>query len=233
LNIEVVGTVLASLGGASAIITVFAHFLGKVWADRIAKQTIAKYDQELENVKSNNTRALEEFKRKSESDLKEREHFSGIYIEVYQEFFKQRVATYTKLLELKNHYISEMHEDAITEETESWGDAYYASYKALRKNLIENQLYITTELENKFHKLRMEAAKFTKEADLAEGYAIGSGASSWEADEQRSPVNDKFAKETSSLMSDVLEQIDSDVSKLRSRIDIDRVNADEKQTKKA
>lgn len=220
---DVIGSVLASIGGATLIVGAFAHFLGKVWADRIAKQTVARYDQELETTKAQNTLALEEFKRKSNTELKDREQFGGISSQVYQDFFKNRVATYIKLLEIKNEYISGMHEDAVTEETERWGDVYYSSYVKFRKILVEKQLYISTELEKVFHDLRLEAAKYIKEADLAEGYAIGAGAEPWEADEQRSPVHDKLAQGTHKLMSNVIRQIDTDVSKLRARIDLDKV----------
>jgi len=222
MNWDIVGTVMASLGGASVIVAAFAHFLGKVWADRIAKQTTAKYNQEIEIIKSKNSIALEEFKRKSEAELKDREQFSGISKEVYQDFFKNRVSTYLKLLELKNSYISDMHEDFVTEETERWGDAYYSSYVSLRKLMIERQLYLSNELERAFSELRMKASQYTKEADMAEGYAIGGGANAMEADEERSPVHDKLAANTNELMKKVMDQIETDVSKLRSRIEIDK-----------
>ena len=92
MNWEIVGTIMASLGGASVIVAAFAHFLGKIWADRIAKQTTAKYNKEIEAIKAKNTMAIEDFKRKSEVELKEREQFSGISKEVYQDFFKNRVS---------------------------------------------------------------------------------------------------------------------------------------------
>lgn len=133
MNWEIVGTIMASLGGASVIVAAFAHFLGKIWADRIAKQTTAKYNKEIEAIKAKNTMAIEDFKRKSEVELKEREQFSGISKEVYQDFFKNRVLTYLKLLELKNKYISDMHEDIATEETEGWGDAYYSCLCIVKK----------------------------------------------------------------------------------------------------
>jgi hypothetical protein len=219
---EVVGSILASLGGATVIVGAFAQFLGKTWADRIARQTMAKYEQELEAVKAKNIFALEEFKQKSNAELKDRDQFGGISAQVYQDFFKNRVSTYIKLLEEKNKYISAMHEDAVTDETEKWGDAYYSSYNKFRKIIIENQLYISTDLEMTFHTLRIEAAKYIKEADLAEGYALGQGAELWDAYEQRSSVNDKLASSTHELMAAVIRQIDNDVSGLRARIDIDR-----------
>lgn len=222
MNLEVVGTVLASFGGASVIVGAFAHFLGKVWADRIAKQTAAKFNQDLENLKSKNTYILEEFKKRSESELKDREYFSGISQEVYQDFFKNRAKVYLELLKIKNKYISDMHEDFVTDETESWGHAYHATYVNLRKLIIENQLYISNDLESSFHKFRMDSAKYTKEADMLEGYAIGSGAKGWEADEKKAPVYEKFATETHELLNKVFLQLDKDVSKLRSRIEMDR-----------
>lgn len=141
---------------------------------------------------------------------------------VYQKFFENRISTYLNLLEIKNDYIAQMHEDAVTEETERWGDAYYASYVKLRKVVIEEQLYVSTELEKAFHELRLKAAHYIKEADLAEGYALGAGAPPLEADEQRSPVHDKLATETHALMNAVIRQIETDVSKLRARIELDR-----------
>ena len=66
-----------------------------------------------------------------------------------------------------------MHEDFVTEECESWGNAYYMTYSALRTLIIENQLYISNELEYKFSNLRMKAANVIKEVDMAEGYYVG------------------------------------------------------------
>jgi hypothetical protein len=222
VNSEIVGTILTSLGGASLIISLFAHFLGKIWADRIAKQTVAKINQDLEVLKSKNTLALEEFKKRSESELKDREQFSGISLEVYQDFFKNRVEIYLKLLQIKNKYISDMHEDFVTVETEGWGEAYYLIYNQLRTLLIENQLYISNDLESSFHELRMKAATHVKEADMVEGYVMGACAEPWEVDEKTKPIYEKFANETYELMSKVMLQIGLDVTKLRSRIEIDR-----------
>lgn len=222
MNYEIVGTILGSLGGASVIIAAFAHFLGKIWADRIAKQTAAKINQDLEILKSKNTHALEEFKKRSESELKDREQFSGISLAVYQDFFKNRVQTYLKLLKIRNEYISSWHEDFVTEEAERWGDVYHSTYIDLKKLLIEDQLYISNDLESSFHELRMEAANYVKEADMVEGYAMGAGAAPWDVAEQTTPIYEKLANETYELMSKVMRQIELDVTKLRSRIEIDR-----------
>lgn len=222
MNSEIVATFLASLGGATIIVGALSHFLGKVWADRIAKQTLAKYDQELEVIKSKNNIALESFRKKAEAELKDREHFGGISKDVYEDFFKKRVLTYESLLSWKNDHIRNMHEDFLTEELEIWGDSYYLLYLSLRNILIKNQLYVSNELARCFHEFRLKAAEYTKEGDMAQGYAMGAGASEMEADEERAPINDKFVRETHELMDSVITQLDSDISKLRSRIEIDK-----------
>jgi hypothetical protein len=220
MYLEIVASVLASLGGASFIVGVFAHYLGKIWTDRIAKSTSARFTNELEILKSNNVHALEEFKSKSLLALKERESFAGISQEFYQDFFKKRVNTYQKLLNQKNQYITKMEEEFLTDELENWGIVYHSAYTSIRKLIIENQLYISNELDKLFNELRKSASEYIKEADLVEANNYSQNNPSWE-DETLNAVYDKFAKNTLSMMNAVLEQITLDVSKLRSRIEID------------
>lgn len=240
---EIVGTILASLGGASVIVAGFAHLLGKIWADRIAKTTAAGFTTELEaikannisaleNIKSNNTIALEgikssntialeDFKRESNILLNDREQFGGISLEFYQEFFKKRVKTYLSLLEIKNNYITEMNEEFLTEIHEGWGQIYNSTYLSIRDVYIKNQLYISNELEALFSELRIEASTYIKEADLEEAHSYDEDNKPWE-NQRLIAIYDKFASETSPLMKKVMDQIGEDVGKLRSRIELDK-----------
>ncbi|MCG9665822.1 hypothetical protein L1D26_22490 [Vibrio mediterranei] len=222
MDFEFVSSVLASFGGATVIVGSLSHFLGGVWARRIAAQTVAKFEMELETTKAANKLALDAFKIKSEENLKERDQYNGISFDVYQGFIENRVKTYTNLLSIVNEYISKMHEDIRVEESESWGDAYYSIYVSLRDEITKNQLYISNELEVTFHRFRLKSAKYVKEADLEEVHAIMNGAHQQEADEQKCHVYDKFARETQNEMISVITAIKSDVSKLRSRIEIDK-----------
>ena len=43
--------ILASFGGATVILYAFSTFLGKVWADRIAKQTLHAFELQLESLR--------------------------------------------------------------------------------------------------------------------------------------------------------------------------------------
>jgi hypothetical protein len=222
MNIEVVSTFLTSLGGATVIVTAFAHFLGKVWLDRITKQNSAKFNAELEVLKTNNTVVVEDFKNKSNILLKNNEQFALISQNTYQTFFEKRITTYQLLLKIKNSHIKEMEENCLTEEFEAWGEVYHSTYQKIRELVIENQLYVSNDLDNLFSEFRSKASTFIKEADMVEAYNYNS----------ETPVFDKmqinkvyleFANKTHETMKSVLDQIGIDVSKIRSRVEIDKV----------
>jgi len=222
MNLDVVSTVLTSLGGATVIIGGFAHLLGKIWTDRIAKETSAKFTSELEVLKSKNTILLEEFKSNSAISLKENEQFALISQEFYQDFFNKRVRIYQKLLNIKNEYVTDMEEEFITEQLESWGNVYHSSYIKLRSLIIKNQLYISNDLDALFTKFRSKASEYIKEADLMEAYSINSDGTH-NGSEALDSAYQNFANETYKLMTAVFDQIGDDVSKLRSRVEIDKV----------
>lgn len=223
MNWDIVGAVLGSFGGATVIVTALAHFFGKIWADRIATATKAKFEQELEVLKIKSNITLEEFKRRSDAELKDRDNYYGITSEIYQDFFKNRIKTYLKLLEIKNQYISYLYEDFFTEQDGYWGSMYYDLYRSFRNIIIEDQLYISNDLEKKFVELQIEAAKYTKEGDRAEDYAIFNGIPEHHAIEHRESADNELADNTYKLMKNFISQIEIDVSKLRSRIEIDKV----------
>jgi hypothetical protein len=220
---EIVGTIMASLGGASVIALGFSHFLGKVWANRIAEATSARFKTELEDLRARNAIVIEDFRSKSSIALKENEYFAGISQEFYQQFFKERVNTYLNLLTIKNDYISKMQEDFVVDEIERWGEIYHRTYTLLRKLIIEKQLYVSNELDNHFSTFRSKASQYIKEADIVEAYSYDGGDPrySWE-NPGVDAVYNKFASETGNLMSAVMDQIGADAAKLRARIDIDK-----------
>ena len=242
---EIVGTVLASLGGASLIVAGFANFLGKIWADRLAKTASAKFNIELEAVKSANSQeieriksrslsdieklkvdnsiALEKFKRDSDVLFREQEQFGGISVEFYQNFFKKRVDVYLELLKIKNNHLSETHEEFVHELREGWGHVYYTTYKSLRQHILDNQLYISNELEQIFNDFRMAASEHIKEVDMAEGpFPPDEDEHTPYEESHIKTIYDNFAKTTSVHMEKMLDQINSDISKLRARIELDK-----------
>jgi hypothetical protein len=242
MNMEVVNTIMVSFGGAAVIMAVLAKFLGKVWTDRLAKETSAKinteseylkakFNHDLELLKSKSTQTVESLKARNTEALEKTKHeldlikgiqeqFSGISLEFYQKFFDKRISVYLKILKIKNKYIEEMEEEFSTEIHEGWGFVYYTNYISLRKLMIKEQLYISNELEENFNKLRKEASVFLKEADMQEIWAGGQETPA--ENQELIKVYENFAESTGELMKLCMEQIGKDVSKLRSRIELDK-----------
>ncbi|MCQ8849824.1 hypothetical protein NQT74_14655 [Alteromonas stellipolaris] len=69
MNLEVLGTIMGSFGGAAVIVAALAKFLSKVWTDRLAKETSAKINKDLEVLKAGFSQDLELLKSKSTQDL--------------------------------------------------------------------------------------------------------------------------------------------------------------------
>jgi hypothetical protein len=219
---EIVGSLLASLGGATVIVGAFAHILGKIWTNRMAEATKHKFNSEFEELRSKNNLALKEFEKESDILIKEKEQFSVISKDFYQNFLDERVNTYKKLMQIKNDYIEDTEEDFTTEIGEEGGIVYHSTYKKLRKLIIERQLYVSNDLDALFEEFRKQASNFIKEADIVEAYAyIDENNPPWE-NEQLNEVYRKFAISTGSYMIRVMYQISTDISKLRSRIEVDK-----------
>ena len=67
--LELSATILASIGGAAAIIFGFSSWLGKVWADRLMRRETGEFSRELEALKNKFLLESESYKvklRKSE-----------------------------------------------------------------------------------------------------------------------------------------------------------------------
>jgi hypothetical protein len=220
-GLEVASAILSSLGGAAIIVGGLAHFLGRVWSDRLAQQTQAKYAKELETLKTDSERFLAQAQLVHESFLAERNAFGKISQSAYQKFFDRRISTYELLVKWKSDYIKNLHEDFLTEELDRGADVYYSCYRSLRKLIIENQLYVSNELAKKFEQFRIHGARYLVEADREEAYALGSNASEMDADQMRTPHHEEFARATFDEMKILIAQIDMDVERLRSRVEID------------
>jgi len=66
MNIEdiwnIAGAVIASIGVGAVILAAFSTWLGKVWASRILEKDRAKYQSEIELLKSDLSKSIHEHK---------------------------------------------------------------------------------------------------------------------------------------------------------------------------
>ncbi len=150
---------------------------------------------------------------------------SNSYTEItnpfYRSFFEKRIETYQILLQMKNRYIKQIEEAFSVDMHDVWGEIYYSTYQSLREVCIENQLYISNDLDQVFERLRKAASVWIKEADMVESmYAEPRNGPPWE-DAKLMRVYENMATETQGRMTEVLQQIAVDVAKIRSRIEVD------------
>lgn len=210
---------LASLGGATIILYAFSNFLGKVWADRIAKQTVHGFELELESVRAANHVALEQSRLINEQLLEDRQSFNSISQKTYQEFFEFRLIAYKKLLAERHRYVTETGEDFLIDEVERWGDSYISHYKKIKEIVGESQLYLSFKLEEAFEVLQSEHNSKFKENDREIAYLHGSS----NQEERESELNNDLQSVTWETYKEFIKQLKEDVKSLRSRIDLDKV----------
>jgi len=210
---------LTSIGGATIILFALSKYLGNVWAERIARQTIHKFEVEIQALRSSSETALEQVRALNQLNREERNSFHQLSQKTYQDFFEKRLHTYKNLLALQHKYITETGEDFLVEDIESWGDAYLSHYKALNDSIGEQQLYISADLDDKFSLLRDKHNEIYRTNEREVAYMQNAP----EQGELASQLNNSLYGETYDLYEDFREQLKEDVKRLRSRIDLDMV----------
>lgn len=210
---------LASLGGATIILYAFSTFLGKVWADRIAKQTVHGFELELESVRAANHVAFEQSKLINQQLLEDRQSFNSISQKTYQEFFEMRLGAYKRLLAELHKYATETGEDFLVDEIERWGDSYVHHYNTIKGIVGECRLYLSVKLEEAFDAMQSSHNSKLKEneRELASLYD-----NSYQS-ERESQLNNELQSAAWEYYQHFIKQLKEDVKSLRSRIDLDKV----------
>ena len=76
--LETIGTILGSFGGGALVMGVFLKYFGNILADKISQSTMAKYNLELQVLKDENRRSLDELRKRWELEIKKREELKCI-----------------------------------------------------------------------------------------------------------------------------------------------------------
>jgi hypothetical protein len=213
--------IITSLGGGAVIAGAIFHFSGKMWADKITRDSIAAHSLELEQLRISNKRELDVLNAIIQEHSSDKGVYYQISSETYQSLFKKRIIAYDRILNIIDKYTTESFENCITDETEKWRSAYYNAYIGIRKVMIENSIVISNDLSKKFDLLRASSAKFIKDAAYIEVFIQPDPSDEEEAVEK---IYMQFAHETSSLMNGFIDQVNSDVSKMRDWLDFGRIS---------
>lgn len=98
------GSVLASIGGGTAIVFAFSNWLGKVWANRLMVKEKAEYNKELEKEKTEHIRQLELLKN---SFLKETESYK-IKLKKSEFLFEKQFEAASELVALHRSFLPDI-----------------------------------------------------------------------------------------------------------------------------
>ncbi len=229
LNI-ITATVL-SIGGTTLVVLGLSSWLGKVWANRILLQDKNKYEKEMEALKANNTRDLQQIKAMGDLQLEQikqilqrelatREIFHQISKETYKRIFDNKIATYTELLRVKSEYLKTIHEDEQFESEDYPPRVYYEYFRKIQKLIIENRLFISNSLSDKFDLLYFKISRHIREVEIIQVQGEINNKYWEDIEENKDDQYRKMISETSVELSELNSQIDSDVSEIRKWLDL-------------
>lgn len=224
--LNLITSVLFSIGSASAIIFGLSSWLGKLWAKRILAKEKQAFETELIAIKDKNTAQLEDFKAKQTNLLESLKRHYSISQPTYTELFRRKLELHNNLLEIKTKYTRQVNEDynMIIHDYPAW--PYHNLFSEIRKPIEENRLLISNELSLKYDSLYMKivdrimAIKEHK-AELStynQNNREKQDFIDWAMDRE-DELERKMRDETYSEMSELLKQIDLDATDIRKILD--------------
>ncbi|EOX4459409.1 hypothetical protein [Vibrio diabolicus] len=154
---EVALAIIGSVGGAGAIIFGLSSFLGKVWANRLMQQEVAKHNEKLEAVKSE-LKKLESEHVVRFTRLHEKQ--ADIIAQLYSKLYEVNLCRDTLTLQLQCRELKESYErqyktyepweyiyglHTLTDEEQEMVEALKVSVNELNEFYGRNKLYLSTQ----------------------------------------------------------------------------------------
>jgi len=245
---ELINTFLLPLGGVSTFVMALAAFVGNVNAKRIINNELAQHKLKLENLSSENKIRLETLKldytnklenQKLESvhqlektkaalqkDIIKHDIYSAMSKDKFQELFQKRIDVYEKLISLKNEIDKSVNDDIgayffMDDNPRPFIESIKKVNEATRNNtmLVSNELASLS--ENLFEISSQIFLAAEAESTYADIYSQHSKAHAYEMEmEAQNNVSSKLSNQCLDIYNKWFEQLEMDVSKIRSTLDI-------------
>ena len=234
--LNLVTSVILSVGSSSALILGLSSWLGKVWANRILEKDKAKFQNEMEiiksnhlkdieNLKSEHLKSIEEYKNKFQAKIKTIEQFHQISQSTYEKLFQQKVETYTNLMKEKTEYIKTINEDELFESNNR--QIFFLSFFSnISKIIDKNRLYISNKLSNCYDDLYKKISPILKEIEFNEISGNVSELNPSLIETKKQNIAKKMMLECVSEINTFISQIDCDVILLRKKIEMEYFDED-------
>ncbi len=240
--------VLLPYGGTSVVVGALSSYLGKIISTNIINGELAKQKLNLENLKSENTMKLEEVKQeyshkvenlKIESarnienvknelqkEIMKHEVYTSISKDKYQELFQKRIELYEGLISLKNEI-----DDSILDNAENFEfqdddpKPFTKMVVKINKASRENPMLMSNELAKLSSELYTKSSRVLSNAKVSVAYAEqsvhGQDGNNYEVivDAEENELR-KMHRECGEVYNEWFEQLEKDVSRIRSTLDI-------------
>ncbi len=185
------------------------------------------HSRTIENLKLESVNQLEKIRNEFQSEFLKHESYTSIAREQFQSLFDKRIATYTKLIKLKNEIDNMMLERADEIEHRA-GDPeiFKECIEKICKLTQENTMYISNELaklSNNLAKVFWEIASAAKVNSMAAALSTPMGDNQvWKnaVEFAEKDVLKRIFEECSPIYDDWFKQLDKDVGEVREILDI-------------
>lgn len=240
--------VLLPYGGTSVVVTGLAAYLGKIISTNIINGELAKqkldleklksenslkleslkqeYNHHIENLKVESARNIENVKNELQKEIMKHEVYTSISKDKYQELFQKRIELYGNLINLKNEI-----DDSILENAEYFEfqdddpKPFTRMVEKINKASRENPMLMSNELAKLSSDLYNKSSRVFSDAKVSAMYAeqsiYGQEDSHYEVviDAEDNELR-KMYRECGDLYNEWFDQLERDVSRIRSILDI-------------
>jgi hypothetical protein len=209
--------IIAVLGGVSFMVTSLSSYLGKLLSDRSLMREKANFDKELQSQKERHSLEIELLNYKLKHELLKKDQFHQISKSTYENLFNKKVSVYSELIKLKNDYDKFSNESGTFEYINPTID-FLTHFNLFKENIEENRLYITNELSDAFDNWYKKSSAYFQRIEAVE-FNLSTRSETIESDViwlQQEPIIRDLISNTMSEMMVILDQINKDVSDIRS-----------------
>ncbi|MUL04314.1 hypothetical protein GNP89_19305 [Aliivibrio fischeri] len=213
--------IISVLGGAGVVVTSLSAYLGKLLADRSLMREKASLTRDLQSQKDKHSLEIKLLERELQLELSKKDQFHQISKSTYENLFNRKISVYSDLLKLKTDYDKFVNESGSFEYIDPTTD-FLSHFNLFKAKIEDNRLYISNELSTVFDDWYKEAAPYFQriEEEEVSYYASSSMHEGRDVDpqliwERQEPIIRELVSQTIFKMTDVIKQIDKDVSEIR------------------
>jgi hypothetical protein len=215
LTLEVFTQIAVLFGGVSVVLVALSSFLANIWTKRIINGELAEHKRELQ-------KQVDDAKKELQREVIRHEAFTSISKEKYQELFEDRIKLYKNLLLVKKGIDDSTLDNAeMLEFNDDDPSPFVEIIQKINSAARDNPMLMSNELAKLSNKLYNESASIFSRAKIEVFHVEQNGG--YEQPELLIDTENSVLSELGSACGETykswLEQLETDVSKIRASLD--------------